>query len=267
MYGKMIKETIFDTVDVIKNDTVFLYIIKDLSSHLKSYIIENFRYICRGNNKNNYISVLKQFKETIDSKDDIKKMGIIGELLAHIFIKCNSNNFKTISVLLNLEDKSTTKAFDIVITDSEENTLWFSEVKSGQVNENETSQSKNTTLLQKSKTEFINKINNQEKYIWANTINHAEKIIKNENSNILDILNKIYDKEITIDYYRNAILFSVVFNDIKDTIISEKVLEERKKFLNKNIFNNLIIFSIQKNTYQKVMNFLLDELNNPQGNN
>ncbi|MCZ9885626.1 hypothetical protein [Brachyspira hyodysenteriae] len=102
-------------------------------------------------------------------------MGIIGELLSHIFIKCNSNNFKTISVLFNLEDKSYTKAFDIVITDSKENTLWFAEVKSGQVNENETSQSKNTTLLQKSKREFIDKINNQEKYIWANTINHCRK--------------------------------------------------------------------------------------------
>ncbi|MCZ9955202.1 hypothetical protein [Brachyspira hyodysenteriae] len=228
--NNIIKENIFDTVDVIKNDMVFLYIIKDLSDKLKSYIRENLDLYV-GNNKNEYISVLKQFKEIIDSKDDIKKMGIIGELLSHIFIKCNSNNFKTISVLFNLEDKSYTKAFDIVITDSKENTLWFAEVKSGQVNENETSQSKNTTLLQKSKREFIDKINNQEKYIWANTINHAEKIIKDENSKILDILNKIYDEKIKIDYYRNAVLFSVVFNNIDDTIIFEKILEERKKYL------------------------------------
>ncbi|MCZ9980336.1 hypothetical protein OFR20_02150 [Brachyspira hyodysenteriae] len=46
--NNIIKENIFDTVDVIKNDMVFLYIIKDLSDKLKSYIRENFRSICRG---------------------------------------------------------------------------------------------------------------------------------------------------------------------------------------------------------------------------
>ncbi|MCZ9885627.1 hypothetical protein [Brachyspira hyodysenteriae] len=45
--NNIIKENIFDTVDVIKNDMVFLYIIKDLSDKLKSYIRENFRSICR----------------------------------------------------------------------------------------------------------------------------------------------------------------------------------------------------------------------------
>ncbi|WP_297298545.1 hypothetical protein [uncultured Brachyspira sp.] len=51
MNNNIKKESIFNVVEVIKDDNIYLYIINNLSEELKNYIRENFRLICVGDNR------------------------------------------------------------------------------------------------------------------------------------------------------------------------------------------------------------------------
>ena len=86
-------EIIFDSVEVVQRDNVYLYIINDLSDKLKNYIRENFVFISTGDIELNYKAVIEDFIQRItksskkDKKDDKHLKGIVGELLTHIFIR------------------------------------------------------------------------------------------------------------------------------------------------------------------------------------
>lgn len=268
MKNTIIKKTLFNSIEIIEQDYIHLYIINDLSDELKNNIRENFSSICTGNNKNKYKSILKNFI-SITKKNNVRKTnkhlkGIVGELLAHILIKHNMKNFKIISILFNLEEESFKKSFDIVITDINDNSLWFTEIKSGQVNKNKIniqnkSQKKNMELLHKAKKDLNKRFNNIEQKDWWNAKNHAEKIIKDDSNDVLDLIDKLYDGDIK-EFSKNVILVSVVFNDLKNKIDFYDTMKKTKKILNKKIFDNLIILSIQKSTYKKVITFLESEL-------
>ena len=175
-------------------------------------------------------------------------------------------NFKIISILFNLEEESFKKSFDIVITDINNNSLWFTEIKSGQVYKNKKkicipnqSQKKNMELLHKAKKDLNKRFNNIEQKDWWNAKNHAEKIIKDDSNDVLDLIDKLYDGDIK-EFSKNVILVSVVFNNLKNKIDFSDTMKKTKKILNKKIFDNLIILSIQKSTYEKVITFLESEL-------
>ena len=263
------KNIIFNSVEVIEKDDVYLYIINDLSEELKNYIRKKFVFICTGDTENKYQSVLKDFIQRINKNDKENKKnqshlkGIIGELLAHIFIENSSINLNKISALFNLEERASKKSFDIIMTNNDENNLWFTEVKSGSLDkDHKTSDKKNISLINNSKKDLVDKFNSKDKSIWYNAINHAKVIIDSKNnSNSLKILRSIYHEDIKVDSYKNAILSSVLFNDINDTINIDSILNKKEEIKNQKIFNKLIIFSIQKNTYYKVINFLEKELN------
>ena len=208
------KNIIFNSVEVIEKDDVYLYIINDLSEELKNYIRKKFVFICTGDTENKYQSVLKDFIQRINKNDKENKKnqshlkGIIGELLAHIFIENSSINLNKISALFNLEERASKKSFDIIMTNNDENDLWFTEVKSGSLDkDHKTSDKKNISLINNSKKDLVDKFNSKDKSIWYNAINHAKVIIDSKNnSNSLKILRSIYHEDIKVDSYKNAIV-------------------------------------------------------------
>src|SRR5690606_31574732 len=95
-------------------------------------------------------------KEDSNTYNDIllnrAKKGIIGELLAHLLLNYTDNNFTSLSILKNKEEKSIKKGFDIIYCEVDCDKLWYSEVKSGKSESGkEDSNTYNDILLNRAK--------------------------------------------------------------------------------------------------------------------
>lgn len=204
--------------------------------------------------------------ERFEKKDYRTKIGMIGELLSHvIFIRYN-DNFNSINPFFNMEEKSITKGFDLLLVDEEnENKLWITEVKSGELASMNNSNKKNKNLLSVAKSDLKKRLNSNENHIWHNAINGASISMRKGDLKdaIIDILEDSLEdsyKNISISKNKNVIISSVLFNDINDMIDLESLENFHSKTISDDLFSDLIVFSIHKKTYEKVVKFLKSEV-------
>jgi len=260
----------------LKNEDYGLIHIDDLDDTIKDKIRTSLSKICHGISKSttdralySYKETLKEFIKRYNLKTEDTKKGMIGELLSHIFILDVFPNFKTVSPYFNLEERSIKKGFDLVLYSQESNDIWITEVKSGEQHKNKTSNKTNKVLLDKAKNDLKERLNEDNSTLWENAINGAtislEKYsdMKDAVNHILgDISDSVVKKEQTSDD-KNVVLISSLFTSLSDRIVESSVQECHTKYIDDKIFNNVLILSIQKATYQKVIDFLVEESADP----
>jgi hypothetical protein len=257
--------------DDTKNAAVFF--INDISEELKTIIRDNFSKISYGDAQvsddeigyYDYKRTLKSFLENYDKKNgspDLQK-GMIGELLSNILIRNYKDSLECISVYFNKEENHIKKGYDIAYYDSDFNCIRYSEVKSGEKNAKETADIKTDNLLEKSKKDIITKFNDVRKKLWDSALVDARLVISNQTK--LKFINNILKKD-QINNEKDerkysVILISVLFSDINDKLNYTQVIDFLTKVNKEGLFENVMVFSIQKNTYEKVSDFLRSELN------
>ncbi|MEP2944662.1 MAG: hypothetical protein ABJN11_10325 [Lentilitoribacter sp.] len=264
--------TLLETVEIHKADenNVFLCHITSLSDELKEEIRFKLISVCRGladAEKRlaaySYQRTLLEFLRRYTTKTDDTKKGMIGELLSHILIRHLITHFSPISPFFNMEESSIKKAFDIVFRCSNSGEVWFTEVKSGHKAE-QTARQKNNELLHLGKRSILAQMNGSELHIWTNAVNGAKlSIVK---PNIRDEIERILsdcfvqaqDQEIDTQDF-NVVLTSVLYADDTDPLLFDDVDGVRVNVEGDDLFKNLIVFSIQKETYEAVERFLLSE--------
>jgi hypothetical protein len=254
-----------DGITEIKTDKYSIFYIEYFSDELKAIIRELLRGIFHGFSeieyelqsytyKNTLISFLDRYK----SKDENTKKGMIGELLSHILLHKQDNNFTSLSVLKNKEERSIKKGFDIVYFEFDSEKLWYSEVKSGNP-QSENSTEFNLTLLNRAKTDIIDKITGRRHSTWESALIDVSLMLKgNDIKTVKEILDN--DSPINENYseQKNVILISVLYNDLNDKIDPNSINEHFQN-LNTENFSDVIIVSIQKETYVSIANFLEQE--------
>lgn len=247
--------------------------ITDFSDEIKSLITDKLTKICYGESSidgfeeyYSYEKTLKEFYKRFEKKTFDTKKGMIGELLTHLFFEEVNDDFKVISIFFNKEEKSIRKGFDLTFCNLDTKKLWYSEVKSGHCTETKnTSTAKTIDLLTKAKNDVKNKFSNDNSYLWESAITDLELTI-NEND-VKYRLKKVLleDQQSNIsqnDSLKNVILISVLFEDLTNEIILEKITELKKKFDDEEIFDKIILFSIHKGTYEKIEQFLFGDITN-----
>lgn len=249
-------------------------IIETLSEELKQSIRRHLKSICQGVTRGesgkeiySYHNTLREFLKRYETKAENTKIGIIGELLAHVIFIEFFEEFMIISPLFNMEERSIKKSFDLLLFHSTQETLYYTEVKSGAAN-NESSDDKNIALIGLAKSDIHQKLNDNNDNNWLNAINCAtislEKIdIKEEVINILESCLEESQNESSESKSKCVILVSVTYSNVSDTITLPRV----SKYYKENIkhtkeFNKCVVLSIQKNTYQSIEKFLKSEVNN-----
>ncbi|MFW6311613.1 MAG: DUF1837 domain-containing protein [Nanoarchaeota archaeon] len=261
-----------DGVEVENNqNNVYLCIIRKLSKELKNVIKTNLSKICYGPNKAESELLLYSYKETLNeflkrysNKSEATKKGMMGELLSHIiFLEFNSD-LNSVSPFFNMEERSIKKGFDLIFIDvNYEDKFWIAEVKTGELGSYSTTREKNNSLLTKAKKDLKNRLNNQDKMIWRNAINGARLANKgNLKEEVVRILEENVDEGIQNEFKstkENVILTSVIFNDIQDKIELSNIVSKKHKISKENVFNDIMIFSIQKDTYKAIERFLKEE--------
>ncbi len=249
---------------------VYICYVEDFSDELKEKIREMLNSIWHGavssaENQDiyNYKDTVKDFLDRYNTQSDNTKKGIIGELLTHILIPNYIQNLGVISIMKNKEERSIRKGFDIVYCNKSIKDIWYCEVKSGGDTDNLEVNEKNKERLNTAKTGIQEMVNSDRTTIWQSVLNDVNLTIFNSDKkiDITKLLKADYPNVENRNIDRNVILSSVLYKSL-DTKISSDVLKTYKSNVdNENIFVGLIVFSIQKPTYTKIENFLVEESN------
>ena len=133
-------EPSMDGIDLQKFGDVTQVIIEYLSDDLKKEIKENLTAYCNGASeaRDDPLNVtlqntLEEFFRTFDSKDKNVQIGLAGELLVHVLFTRTLPNLTSACVYFNLEEHNVKKGFDLTLVDESNGTLWYGEVKSGEL--------------------------------------------------------------------------------------------------------------------------------------
>jgi len=256
---------------VYENNVAVCYI-DSFSDELKEIIKIHLASICHGQanaeelpHVYNYKSTLKEFIDRIEKKSQEIQKGMIGELLVHILILESFSNFQTISPYFNMEEKSIRKGFDGLLYDNSIQEIWITEVKAGELHKNKCSDDTTKDLLGSAYNDLKKRLNNQEITYWRQAINSARVVINDKKDYKAAVL-AILAEEIELVVQgsakgqdNNVIFVSILFENLKNCFnesTPKSFLNDKSK--NKE-FKNLIILSVQKGTYQKVIDFFKEE--------
>lgn len=263
-----LNEMPIEGVKQIDKSNCTLYIMENFSEEFKQIIRDQLQGIWSGfatadslPEFYSYRFTLESFLERYNPKDDKTKKGMIGELLAHILLNHTDNNLTSLSILKNKEEKSIKKGFDIIYCDIDNDKLWYSEVKSGKSETgNEDSNTYNKILLNRAKKGISDMINERRNSLWESALIDVDLVIKESNSKLN--LKKILSKDSPIlkpEQKKNVILISSLYHSISDCIDenNQVIFHDNAKL--EDIFNDIKVISIQKNTFEAVANFLFNE--------
>jgi hypothetical protein len=187
---------------------------------------------------------------------------MIGELLTHLLVP-QYVDLSAISIMKNKEENSIRKGFDVVYSDNE-NSIWYCEVKSGgDTNSIEDIDSKNQKLLNKAKDDIKSHSMGDRATLWDSVLIDVNSTIFNSDRkiDIKKLLDEHHPDSENRNLDRNVILSSVLYKSLSSKICPIKVNTYKSDLDRENIFVGLIIFSIQKETYQKIEEFLIEESN------
>lgn len=256
------------TLEADTKKGVYVCYIENFSSELKEKIREMLGSIWHGavdateRPQFSYKNTIKRFLERYNQKTSNTKKGMIGELLTHLLIP-QYLNLKAISIMKNKEENSIRKGFDIVYSDNED-LFWYCEVKSGgDTNTIEDINKKNKELLSKAKEDIKDHAMGDRATLWDSVLIDVNSTVFNADRqlDIKKLLDSHHPDTENRKLDRNVVLSSVLYKSLDAKISQEDLKTYKIKVDSENVFVGLIIFSIQKETYIKIENFLAQEVN------
>ncbi|VVH63660.1 hypothetical protein BSPWISOX_2503 [uncultured Gammaproteobacteria bacterium] len=250
--------------------SVYICYVEEFSNELQEKIRELLNGVWHGvsnyqENQNiyNYTNTVKDFLDRYQEQSDNTKKGIIGELLTHILIPSYISDLEVISIMKNKEERSIRKGFDIVYSNNSLKNIWYCEVKSGGDVDGFSVDNKNNEILNKAKKGINTMINDDRTTLWDSVLNDIRlTIFDNDKQMDISKLLKLDHPNIeNRNMSRNVILSSVLYKSLDTKISYENLKRYKMNIDNEHIFAGLIVFSIQKPTYKKIENFLIEESN------
>lgn len=258
-----------DGVRTIDRINYSIFYIDTFSDELKRIIRDQLQGVWSGFAEADSLPEFYSYKKTLTSfleryypKSDDTKKGMIGELLSHILMNYHDNKLTSLSILKNKEEKSIKKGFDIIYCHLEDNKLWYAEVKSGRSETKKVNSSDyNIILLNRAKSSIGEMLAEKRNALWESALIDVTLAIK-ENQGRLNLKQLLSDDAPSINpnQKKNVILISTLYHDLTDSIDELNVSDFLANTINEDLFEGIIVVSIQKSTFETVAKFLSDEL-------
>ena len=190
---------------------------------------------------------------------------MIGELLVHLVVKNYYDEYKAVTPYFNMEERSIKKGYDAVLTEADSPILWIIEVKSGKLHSNKTSDQTINDLVGTAKRDLDVRLNEANASLWMEAVNGA-KISFDSNNEMKDaVINILLDwSDVATDGVytseeKNVFLTGVLFSDLADTITALNLQQKQNRIERTGEFSQVYVLGIQKETYEKVYQFLREE--------
>jgi len=264
-----------DGIIFVKKTEYSLCHITNFSDTLKSILRKQLSFICYGKSSSesglniyNYKNTLKEFLTRYEPTSYDLKLGMIGELLAHVIINEYFNEYNIATPFFNKEERNIKKGFDIVLCEKLDYSIWITEIKSGELHIRKDSDQTTSDLLDTAKRDLIRRLNeSNNSSLWLNAINDA-KLVFDKYTDLKDAVVRILaDYGVNDDTENsnkssdiNVFLISTLFASLSNPITEANIQNKLKAFQSENKFNKLFILSLQKSTYNKIYRFLKEEV-------
>lgn len=243
----------------IKEDYSTFYI-ETLSTELKDKIRIELVAICHGEKNRESTLSAHSISNTVEEllkrypDDDRKKKGFIGELLLNMIIR-NYYDYEVISPFFNKEEASSAKkGFDIILYDNSNGSVWITESKAGEV----TVQNVDEKILERitvAESDLNTRLNEGNQTIWLNALNDVGLSMNESNEKL--IVQTILDRgKIEPSNKFNVALGGIVFHNMGDRFNESSIINKTTKVINSSKFLKVKVISIQKETYEKVADYL-----------
>jgi hypothetical protein len=244
--------------------------VEQFTDELKTEIRNRLAAICYGKDKVNSGSIIASYRETLkvfldiyaNKSEDTRKV-MIGELLSHILLFKAFPEYESANPYFNMEEASIKKGFDLIVFDQGCSELKIVEVKSGGAGKHKPDRA-NKALLNTAKNDLKSRLNDTKVHIWMNAINGAKLALSG--GKIKDEINRILE-ECYMEAANNGpdstskcvILVSVLYNECADPISIDAAHKKAEEIINEGVFQETTVFSIQKETWERIVEFLEKE--------
>ena len=244
------------------NKNIHILEVTSFTKELKERIESEFRVICHGEyaleSKSVHFSTEESLEEFLNYRlpnGQNQKIGAIGEFLLNLLIR-EYTDLEIISPYFNMEERNVKKGFDIIAHDTNED-VWVIESKAGVPNAHQNASNKICERLNTAQRDLNSRLNMKNSQLWLNAIKSVRSSVKSsdEKQNVIDLLEKASNTHASND--KNVVFAGIVFSSLNISQISSNDVEDiYNNFLGKNIYNQIKIIAIQKETYKKIVIFL-----------
>ena len=245
------------------NKNIHILEVTSFTKELKERIESEFRVICHGEyaliSNSVHFSIEESLEEFLNYRlpnGQNQKIGAIGEFLLNLLIR-EYTDLEIISPFFNMEERNVKKGFDIIAHDTNED-VWVIESKAGVPNAHQNASNKICERLNTAQRDLNSRLNMKNSQLWLNAIKSVRSSVKSsdEKQNVIDLLEKASNTHASND--KNVVFAGIVFSSLNISQISSNDVEDiYNNFLGKNIYNQIKIIAIQKETYKKNSNIFM----------
>lgn len=256
-------------IRILKKTNYYVFYFESFSDEMKNIIRAQLQGIYHGFAEiditpefYSYENTLSSFLDRYEDKTEETKKGMIGELLLHVLLNHLDFGIKSLSILKNKEERSIKKGFDVIYCEIDKKKLWYTEIKSGKSDDGSKNSSiYNIELLNRAKSGIITMFSQKQNSRWESALIDVSLTIK-QTEGLVDLKKLLANDSPSVisDGKKNVILVSVLYHDLSDEINVDSIKEFCDETIKDDVFLSLIGISIQKSTYQKVAQFLRDEI-------
>lgn len=211
-----------------------------------------------------YRAACRQLHANLDRYDEVKKYGLVGELLMHILApQLLGFNAESMSTLLALQNQNVKPGFDLNFHDKDEKKIWYGEVKSGLNLEDR------KVLIARARDGLRNYFNNigstgekSTHYRWEAAKSEVAVMFASEDRVTLTQLLTSDRSSIQRNdgKRRNAILMTVNFGDDSYDIDGDQDINDSITSLERmGCFDDYLVISSHKRTFDDIIDFLKNE--------
>lgn len=143
-----------DGIDVRVTEGATLVIVRAMSDDFRTHVRERLAEYCYGAttvsedlNFYSFEKTVAEFLQRYDPKSRMTQLGMAGELIVHVLMPLLHAELTSAAVYFNKEERSIKKGFDLTFLGSSDTTLWYGEVKSGEVSESSSADEKAAALI------------------------------------------------------------------------------------------------------------------------
>lgn len=266
--------TEFTGISYSKEEKYSLFWVNEFTDDIKDAIRDQFSEICHGEDNAHtgrrmysYKSTVKEFIKRYEHKPENIQIGMIGELMVHLVLSNYFDEFKSVTPFFNMEERSIKKGYDVVLTEVDSpNLLWITEVKSGKLHINKTSNQTMNDLIGTANIDLVGRLNEDNISLWMEAINGAKVSFDSKNTMkdaVIEVLSSWGDdasEGIYTSRDKNVILTGVLFADNADAITTDNIKRKQERVEQEKFFKKVYVLALQKETYAKVYNFLKEEV-------
>ena len=255
-----------DGIRLIGNSVVSALIVDRVSDEMKNMIHARLNEYCYGairvaedTTYYSFANTVVEFLERFESKHRTTQIGMAGELLTHMLMPMAHPSLTNISIYFNKEERSIKKGFDLTFFEESAQTIWYSEVKSGEPT-TESAEVKAVSLMGTAASDLVSKMAaHSPRSRWDSAQLDAGLAIFSDEAKTVKALLRRDATSVNEgnDLLVHAVLAVSVFHDLVHCEIDgSAVIAAAERIAASNRFKDLRVIAAQQTVFDELVQFL-----------